>query len=140
MVDPILTIAHYEYLSCCPVLTSFMIPLIIPFFLRLFFHNFITDILFLTPQKLWSFVLDDDLDHMFGLGGAAIAAALRDFRDGFYVELGSSTVQWCEDYTRTMRIITGMHEQPAHKEWLVTCQQNLMARGRAGLPPTTTVD
>ena len=110
------------------------------FFSSLFFHNFIIDILFLTPQKLWSFVLDDDLDHVFGLGGTAIAAALRDFHDGFYVKLDSSAVQWCEDYTRTMRIITGMGEQPAHKEWLVTCQQNLMARGQAGLPPTTTVD
>ena len=110
------------------------------FFSSQFFHNFIIDVLFLTSWNLWSFILDDDLNHVFGLGGAAIAAALRDFRDGYYLKLDSSAVQWREDYTRTMRIITGMREQPAHKEWLVTCQQNLLVRGRAGLQPTSTVD
>lgn len=106
------------------------------FFSSSFFQNFMIDMLFLTPMNLWQFVRDNTLDTVFGLAGAAIAATLKDFRQGYHSEFDSSAIRWRDDYLEAIQLISHMRDDPARKDWLDSLQQLIMARGRAGLPPT----
>ena len=112
------------------------------FFSSSFFQNFMIDILFLTPMTLWSCIPpNDELDNIFGLGGAALAATLKDFIQGYYCELSDCRAdKWRDDYLSILNLITNMQANPVRRDWLVTLQQSLMARGRAGLPPSCTFD
>ena len=110
------------------------------FFSSSFFHAFMIDILFLTPMTLWDCVpSNNQLDNVFGLGSAALAATLKDFIQGYYCELSDcSADKWRDDYLSTLNLISCMRANPVRRDWLAMLQQSLMARGRAGLPPSHT--
>ena len=96
-----------------------------------------THMLFLTPMDLWRFVQDNGtLDNLFGLGGVAISAALKDFKKGFFDELDSSVSNWQGDYLEVMHLISHMRDDPARREWLDNLQRKIMVKGWAGLLPT----
>ncbi|KAL4073270.1 hypothetical protein V8B97DRAFT_2103610 [Scleroderma yunnanense] len=100
------------------------------FFSSSFFQNFMIDMLFLTPMSLWNCVLpNDQLDNIFGLGGAALAVTLKDFIQGYYCKLSDY------DYLSILSLISCMQTNPIRRDWLVMLQQSLMAQGHAGLPP-----
>jgi len=100
-----------------------------------FFHNYMVHMLFLTPMELWKSVENNRLDTLFGLGGAAIAATLKDFSRGYYQEVDSSANRWRNVYVQILAQISTMRNDPARKTWLDGLQQNIVARGRAELPP-----
>ena len=108
------------------------------FFSSSFFQNFIINMLFLTPMELWKYVANDNLDTVFRLGGAALAATLHDFRNGYHKEGDASAAHWRESYSQVLHLVTAMHSEPTRGDWLVSLQQSLMARGRAGLAQSTT--
>ncbi|KAL4068545.1 hypothetical protein V8B97DRAFT_2059065 [Scleroderma yunnanense] len=110
------------------------------FFSSSFFQNFMIDMLFLTPMSLWNCVLpNDQLDNVFGLGGAALAVTLKDFIQGYYCELlDCSAEKWQDDYLSILSLISCMQANPIRRDWLVMLQQSLMTQGHTGLPPSYT--
>jgi len=106
------------------------------FFSSSFFQNFMVDMLFLTSMNLWKSVQGSTLDTVFGLGGAAMAATLKDFGKGYYHEIDSSSNRWRGDYLQAIQLISHMRDNPARRDWLDELQRHIMARGRRGLPPT----
>ncbi|KAL4064679.1 hypothetical protein V8B97DRAFT_2026028 [Scleroderma yunnanense] len=90
-------------------------------FLSPFFWNFMINMLFVTSMDLWQYVEGNSLDFLFRLAGAAIAAMLRDFSQGYHYELDSSAGRW---------------DNPVRKDWLDSLQKTIMVQGQAGFPPT----
>ena len=108
------------------------------FFSSPFFRNYMIDMLFLSPMTLWNYIPSDgQLDKVFGLGGTALASALKDFIQGYYCELSDcSADKWRDDYLSILALISSMRADPIKRNWLTVLQQSLMMQGRAGLPPS----
>lgn len=94
-----------------------------------FFHNFMVHMLFLTPMELWKSIENNRFDTLFGLGGAAIAATLKDFGWGYYQEVDSSANRWQNVYVQILMQISVMRNDLARKIWLDSLQQNITAQG-----------
>ena len=94
--------------------------------------------LFLTPMELWKYVQNDNLDTVFALGGAAVAATLHNFRKGYLKEYEASAALWRGSYLGISQLIITMQGELARKDWLMSFQPTLMAEGQAGLPLSTT--
>lgn len=88
------------------------------------------DVLFLSPGKLYELVDEHNFDPVFGLAGAAIHAALEDYREGIYNENPVQVTLWRAPYRDIMSTITELRRSVTGSEFLDNMQSTMVRRGR----------
>ena len=64
----------------------------------MFFERFIIDMVYLSPLNLWRYTQHNNMDTVFGLSRAAIAAGLFDLLKGHYEDASTGVPRWKEHW------------------------------------------
>ena len=87
--------------------------------------------IFLSQGKLYDLIDDQNMDQVFALGATAIYAALKDHRDGQYVENTVHSELWRDAYRDVMENISELRGNTIETNRLSALQGAIVERGRS---------
>ena len=70
------------------------------------FEDLVIDILFLDSTQLHKFIQDENLNQAFALAATAIYMLLKEFREGYYMEISASSENWRDAYLEVAEMIS----------------------------------